>query len=212
MQENEEISIKAIILGKESVGKTCLIASYFERTFTYQPNTLGVSLKVDTYYDRINKRTFKLNVWDTCGMERYMAINSVYCRDANIVILVVDASDQNTLSVAENYLKLVRDVTVPFPNILLVINKIDLLSGFESGVPPTETVYKTCTFYEKIIVFANKNHLDQIFWISPLENGLNVNLIFEYIFDELLLKKCVNREIQTVDCSVTQKNYGKWSC
>ena len=55
-----------------------------------------------------------------------MSIASIYYKDANVVILVLDVDNQSSLERAEDYLEKIREETQN-TNVILAVNKIDLL-------------------------------------------------------------------------------------
>lgn len=194
MNKPIEISAKLILLGDINVGKSSLITYHFEKSYVEnQPNTIGAAFQTDVINDKINKKLLRLNVWDTCGMEKFMAINSIYCRDANIVLLVIDAVCEDSLETAENYFINLKDVAVDDPEVILVVNKLDLLKGYHSNCKLDESLYQTCHFYNQIIRFAAQNKIEKIFWTSPKEKGLNIDELFDYVVFILL-----NGKVKTI--------------
>ena len=62
--------MKLIILGDSSVGKTCLLTRYFDKTFRHDTlQTLGFEHKEKTM--EIDDSRIKLQTWDTAGQERF---------------------------------------------------------------------------------------------------------------------------------------------
>jgi len=194
MSEFKTVAIKVIVLGNMNVGKTSLINSYFKGGYVENPpNTIGASLNCQVVPDRINKRNFHINVWDTCGMERYMSVNSSYCKDANVVILVIDGTDPSSLVVAEKYLEMVYNNCLGDPQVLLAISKVDLLPGFTEIGKIEDWAISGCSFYGNIQDFIERHKVDASFWVSPAMNGLNVSRIFEHIIDNLNLLESQTR-------------------
>ena len=85
-------TLKIILLGDVSVGKTSIInqyiynkynysiestigAAYFskKKSFNYDPNTYTLSDKKDS-----NILNIQLNIWDTAGQEKYKSLVSMY--------------------------------------------------------------------------------------------------------------------------------------
>ena len=185
-----EISAKAIFLGDASVGKSSLIKRYFENDFDdHIPNTIGTAFLTKTFENEQKTTLLKLNVWDTCGQERFMAIASIYYRDANIIILVIDAESEKSLEMAEKYLWEIKNNAVSNPFIVLVVNKIDLLPKFSKYVEIGPELYTSCPFYDKILRFMEANSLEHIFWTSAKEEGINVKSLFNYLGNAILTGK-----------------------
>ena len=94
-QDDEEISIKIVLIGDSSVGKTSIIRRYLEGTFNLcelsniNPQASSKSLIID------NKK-IKLNIWDTVGQEKYRSIGRHFYKDSYIVIFVYDITEKKT--------------------------------------------------------------------------------------------------------------------
>ena len=182
-----EISAKAIFLGDASVGKSSLIQRYFDNKFDeHIPNTIGTAFLTKVFEDEKKKTTVKLNVWDTCGQERFMAIASIYYRDANVIIMVIDVDSERSLEMAQKYLSEIKGNAVNNPFVVLVANKIDLLPRFNKFSEAGPDLYKSCPFYDKIIKFMEMNSLEHIFWTSAKEENGNVSKMFDFIGSAIL--------------------------
>ncbi len=187
-----EISAKAIFLGDASVGKSSLIKRYFENEFDdHIPNTIGTAFLTKTFENDQKTAELKLNVWDTCGQERFMAIASIYYRDANIIILVIDADAEKSLEMAEKYLWEIKNNAVSNSFIVLVVNKIDLLPKFSKYGDIGPELYQSCQFYDRIMRFMEANSLEHVFWTSAKEDGLNVKSIFDFLGNSILSGKII---------------------
>jgi len=185
-----EISAKAIFLGDASVGKSSLIKRYFDNEFDdHIPNTIGTAFLTKTFENEQKTTLVKLNVWDTCGQERFMAIASIYYRDANIIILVIDAEAEKSLEMAEKYLWEIKNNAVNNPFIVVVVNKIDLIPKFSKFGDVGPELYQRCSFYDRIMRFMEANSLEHIFWTSAKENGINVKNLFDFLGNSILSGK-----------------------
>ena len=111
-----------------------------------------------------------------------MSIASIYYKDANIILLVLDCENEESLDRAEDYLERIYEETKN-TKIFLVINKCDLLPGFEENGEMSEDVKRKCTFYSSILSFAKKNSL-QLFWVSA-KSGNSVENLFSYLIDNI---------------------------
>ena len=74
-----EIS-KIVTLGSSGVGKTALITRYVSGEFKEMPQTTipAVFLQKDVLIEGSLKHT--LQIWDTCGQERYASLGPIYYR------------------------------------------------------------------------------------------------------------------------------------
>lgn len=55
---------------------------------TYMQPTIGIDFLCRNM--TIDKKTFRLQLWDTAGQEKYKSLVPAYLRDANCAIFVVD--------------------------------------------------------------------------------------------------------------------------
>ena len=182
----QEISAKAIMLGEASVGKSSIIKRYFDNSFDeHIPNTIGTAFLTKVFESEDKSRALKFNVWDTCGQERFMAIASIYYRDANVILLTIDADNEKSLDTADKYYEEIKNNAVSNPFIVLVVSKVDLLPRFNSATEIGPDLYASCPFYDKIKKFMAARSLEEIFWTSAKE-GINVSKLFDFIAHSIL--------------------------
>ena len=124
----DQSTLKILTLGDASVGKTCIILRYAEDDFpkTTMP-TIGIEYK--TKMIKINNQSVKLQIWDTAGQERYHKIlASTFYRRANGMVLVYDLTSPSSFDHVENWMKQIRQKADPDIEIVLVGNKLDLVT------------------------------------------------------------------------------------
>ena len=185
-----ELTAKLIILGDTSVGKSSIILRYFEGTFEdHLPNTIGAAFQTKDIPSEDHRKLLHLNVWDTCGQERFMAIAAVYYKDSNVILLVIDCTSLDSLEVARKYFDEIQNHANADPIIILVVNKIDMLDGFSLNCNIDESLYKTCSFYKKIVKFVEDKLIEHVFWTSAKENGIHVDEMFDFIGKSILNNK-----------------------
>lgn len=117
---------KVILLGESTVGKSSIISRRINNSFNQNiPNTIGTAF----FKQKINREgiALEVSIWDTCGQEQFMAISTIYYRDAHIIILVVDVSMPETLDSARVYMEEIEQNADEKCTVFLCINKIDLL-------------------------------------------------------------------------------------
>jgi len=174
-----ELNAKIILLGEATVGKSSIILQYFENRFEENiPNTIGTAFLTKNI--ERNDTSLKMNVWDTCGQERFMAIASIYYKDANVILLVIDCTNEKSLEQAEKYLEEIHSNASSNCTLVLLVNKVDLLPGYREGQEVDERLKGKCDFYEKIKKFKSKNNFDAMFWISA-KDGTGVKDIFDFV-------------------------------
>ena len=120
--------IKLVLLGDESVGKTCLLQKWTQGTFdsTIAP-TVGGATAVKQ--GQVNGLKYNFQIWDTAGAERYRALTPLYTRDAAGAMIVFDLTRKSSFEGVQNWVKFLQQHgSVPF---ILVGNKEDLNSKIE---------------------------------------------------------------------------------
>ena len=119
---------KVAILGDAAVGKTSIYQSYKDGG-----NALTSPTNITTYADCMRKKVaveqhvFNLEIWDTAGMERYMAFASTWTRNAKVVVTVYDITDIDTFKNVSRWLALAQQFADPRAIYVLVGNKADLV-------------------------------------------------------------------------------------
>ena len=112
MEKNDDIEdleyakqIKVILVGETGVGKTCIIHRYINGKFnedTLSTITNSSMQKVITLDDE-NKTKIELDIWDTCGQEKYRNIVNIYFKDTKAAILVYDSTSKATFNEIKNF-------------------------------------------------------------------------------------------------------------
>jgi small GTP-binding protein len=122
-----DYTLKVVVIGDSSVGKTCLALRYLTGEFSSQTRpTIAAGFCNATV--KLNKTTIDLLIWDTAGQEAYRSLTSQYYRDAKIALIVFDLSNAGTLSsVREWHARLQEANQIPFVTVLIG-NKLDLPS------------------------------------------------------------------------------------
>ena len=201
----EENDIKIILLGETGVGKTNLIAVFLGAKFN--ENTLS-TMACYSYSGKYQhkKKSYNYAIWDTAGQEKYRALNKIFVRDAQIIILVYSIIDRSSFKELDYWLQYAKENKGDDDYILgLVANKSDLYDE--------ETVTE-----EEGIKFASDNKI-KFAITSALKNSRNftsfVNeLIGDYI-DKFILNESKNKDnFRSTSISINNQNRknGKKKC
>ena len=167
----EDIVYKVLLLGDSTVGKTCFLLRYCDKTFQdAHLSTIGLDYRVKTMTLK-NKKNIKLQIWDTAGQDRFRAIKKNYYKGANGIILIYDVTNLQTYENVKNWITQIREETNPNVVIYLAGNKID--------IPEEERVVKT----EEGKEIANEYKLQ--FKETSAKDGINVNEVFQELVEKI---------------------------
>ena len=77
----EEIVYKVLLLGDSSVGKTCFLLRYCDKSFQdVHLSTIGLDYRLKSMTLKNNKN-IKLQIWDTAGQDRFRAITKIIIKE-----------------------------------------------------------------------------------------------------------------------------------
>ena len=80
---------KILLLGDCSSGKTSLIYRLVHNNFLeYYVSTIGIDFNIKSFM--INDKKVKLQIWDSCGQERFNALTRSYYRNTDAFIICYD--------------------------------------------------------------------------------------------------------------------------
>jgi len=90
--------IKAVMIGKFSVGKTSILTKFRSGTFT-ENTTKTIGVDFNALHFEHNTTDYYLQLWDTAGQEKYRSIARLYYKGAHIVFVTVSALDSASESI-----------------------------------------------------------------------------------------------------------------
>ena len=199
--ENNEIKI--ILLGDAGVGKTSIILRYYKDEFL--PNS--VSTIGATYIQKELKRgdiTYKLNIWDTSGQERYRAVTKLFVQGASIIVLVYSINVKETFDILDFWYKSIIDICGGGDDIVLAIvgNKMDLFEEEGENMVPEEDAKKFAE--EKKAIFKA---------VSAKIDGKGISNLFDELLDELIKKNPgKNLGVKNIKIGDSKKDKKKKGC
>ena len=122
------VTVKVVLLGETTVGKTSIISRFIKDSF--DPNcitSLGASFISKNLYFPEFKKTIKFDIWDTAGQEKYRSITKMFYKDASAAILVYDITrEESFLEIKNFWFKEVKENSSEDLVVALVGNKKDL--------------------------------------------------------------------------------------
>ena len=109
MSEEEEDTIKLILLGNSGVGKTSLIKSISG----INPNKTEEAT-LSAYYlqkpFKIEDKEYLIDLWDTAGQEAYLGVTKLFFKGSQIIIFVYDITVKNSFNSLTEWIKNVKEI------------------------------------------------------------------------------------------------------
>ena len=122
---SEDVVYKVLLLGDTTVGKTCFLTKYTDKTFQEgHISTIGLDYRLKSMVLKSGKN-IKLQIWDTAGQDRFRAITKNYYKGANGIILIYDVTSQKTFDNVKNWVTQIREEASKNVVVYLCGNKID---------------------------------------------------------------------------------------
>lgn len=117
--------LKYIIVGDSGVGKSCILYQFISKIYKkdLEP-TIGIEFATKTL--KINKKTIRLQIWDSAGQENYRSITRSYYRNTIVAFLVYDITKINSFENIKNWLDEISTFSNKNIYLVLVGNKLDL--------------------------------------------------------------------------------------
>ena len=180
---------KIILLGSISVGKTSILKRYTTNEFN-ENHICTIKIEFKSKLINVNNSVqAKLNIWDTCGDEKYRAITRQYYRDAHGILLIYDISNRDSFDSLINWEEEIKNNAPEDSVLFLVGNKSDLNK-------------------ERVVTYnEGKNKADEL-GISFIEvsakNGDNILLLFENLSEAMV--ETVQNKPEVIDSKINLKN------
>nr|AOC97464.1 Rab family protein [Volvariella volvacea] len=163
-------TIKVILLGNPSVGKTSLLLRFLDKEWRSTAANTGVDTTVKGM--TVRGQRVKLVIWDTAGSERFRTLTSQYYRRAQGVILVYDVTDKESFdSLSHWYSELEKHAATPLVK-MLVGNKTDK-EEYLHQISATEGH-----------LYASR--MNSLFMETSVESGINVHEMFTELVENIL--------------------------
>ena len=179
MVEEEEKELKIILLGESGVGKTSIIYRYYKNTFNSNlPSTFG-----STFITKILEKdniTYKLNIWDTTGQEKYHSVTKLFIHGAHIVILVYAINNLDSFQKLDYWYKTIKEICDDNVILAIVGSKYDLLYNNDDDKAvfvPEEEGEKYAK--EKKAFFKS---------VTAKEDGKGIYSLFDKLINEYIAK------------------------
>eukprot|EP00118_Oscarella_pearsei_P001335 m.7189 g.7189 ORF g.7189 m.7189 type:complete len:195 (+) comp17966_c0_seq1:115-699(+) len=161
--------IKLCLLGDSGVGKSSLVLRFVSDTFNERAETtIGASFMSKTLI--VDDRSFKYQIWDTAGQEKYRGLAPMYYRGAAAAIVVYDVTKMDTFKTLKSWIKELQQLGPRDIVIAVAGNKCDLEEMRE--VPTKEAI-------------AYAESIGAVFSETSAKTAINVKDIFVRICQRL---------------------------
>ena len=145
----EDISLKIIMLGASTVGKTSIFVRYFQDDFSQNTlSTVGVDFK--TNFFKFGETKIKVNYIDSAGQEKFKSISTNYLKGTDGVILVFDLTKRETLNLVTYWADCIQKNNRENIGLILFGNKSDLKNDRQVSYEEGKNLGKNlgCKYYE----------------------------------------------------------------
>ena len=191
LNERVEKELKVILLGECGVGKTNIILRYIQDKFDEDSITTTGSSYIMKKIKKDNI-TYRLNIWDTAGQEKFRSVTRMFLQETNIILLVYSIVDELSFEGLDYWYNTVIDNCGNDVVIAIVGNKYDLY---------TEEVITE----EKAEKYAkDKNAVFKL--VSARTNKGSIDELFDMILDEYIKKSLGVRKNSNIKINNKQKN------
>ena len=194
MSEEDDDSpeaIKVVLIGETGVGKTNLINAVKGINFNENsPSTVTANSfqKVMVIFEK----KYTIKIWDTAGQDTFRDLNKLYYKDAKVVLLVYDITNQKSFDELGNYwLTQIKTELGDIPIYGLVGNKSDLAK-------------QRVVDDKKASKFAADNNM-KFKLCSGKDDPKNFNLFLRALVKEYIQKRKEDEEGQRFEL---EKEYG----
>ena len=120
-----DYTIKILVVGDSTVGKTNFIRMFIENKFNQNyMTTSGIDLKTSNI--EIKNKKIRVQLWDTAGQEKYRAITTNLFLKVQGVLIVYDITNEETFNNLKSWVKSIKDECGKQMQMLIVGNKNDL--------------------------------------------------------------------------------------
>ena len=163
MSVNFHYLLKFIVIGDSGVGKSNILLRYIYNSFSEEfKTTVGVEFGAKNI--EIEKKIFRIQIWDTAGQENFRSIARAYYKNSVCACIVYDISNRSSFENIQMWIDDCTKQTLKSVLLVLIGNKSDLNDKREVS-------------YEEGDAYAKSHKM--IFLESSAKTGDNINEIFE---------------------------------
>ncbi|KAF8457170.1 P-loop containing nucleoside triphosphate hydrolase protein [Terfezia claveryi] len=125
MASDQDPTLKILLIGPSSGGKTSLLLRYVDDIFDTETATATIGVDFRTKKVSVRGKPYRLLLFDTAGQERFQPLTSSYYRNAQGVIIVYDTSNRDSFLSMEDWFRQAETYASPGVVKCLVGSKTD---------------------------------------------------------------------------------------
>lgn len=172
------MSIKVVLTGDGSVGKTALRQRYMGRGFKSQyMMTIGADFAikdVETHSGKQVVQLIKCQIWDLAGQAGFKNVRALYYTGSHGALVVYDCTRVNSFESVYNWMQEIQKNAGSKIPVVLIANKIDLRNHADNALSTNEGQKMAQKLSEEF--YNNKIIIPYI--ETSAKTGENVNLAF----------------------------------
>ena len=179
MDDNFDYTLKILIAGDSSVGKTNFIMRFVNNEFSSSyMTTSGIDLKTKDI--EVKNKKIRIQIWDTAGKVKYRAITRNLFLKVMGAIIIYDITNERSYNNLKEWIKLIREECGKHMQIIMVGNKCDLDSERKIS-------------QEEVINYARKENLEYI--ETSCKTGENIEKAVKTLCEKILENNDLNTDI-----------------
>ena len=171
IDDEEDDSIKVILVGEAGTGKTSLINSVQGKTFTPGEQLSSMTCSFVKVKRNILDIPIKINLWDTIGQEKFRSLTKLFLNGSKIVIFVFDITQKETFTALDYWIETINSELGTSPIRGLAANKQDL---FDKQTVDDQTIQE----------YADKNGIP--FTLTSAMNPLSFITLLDGLIEKYL--------------------------
>ncbi|KAK1835837.1 P-loop containing nucleoside triphosphate hydrolase protein [Podospora conica] len=96
-------TIKILLIGSSGVGKSALLQRYCDDKFDPESSAATIGIDFQVRKMTIGGKTYRVNLFDTAGQERFRTLSTSFYRGSHGVLLMYDISNRATFLAMERW-------------------------------------------------------------------------------------------------------------
>lgn len=194
-----DFSLKVVISGNASVGKTNIIQRYVHNSFLANNiPTLGIDFALKDFV--LEEKRIRCQLWDTAGQEKLQSIAKMFYKNADGAIFVYDVTKKESFESIPKWINELKENSDEKISIILLGNKKDLQTLREVPIEKAQRfASETGIFFTEISALENSQNevqiaIDALLWeiITKLSGRKESESAKKFFFERVKLR--LNKE------------------